>query len=237
MKKILMIMLTVVMASFGQEDANANLLSNAGIDAPGTGPVVDDWTLDFSKTISGPTTDLLTLEPFADRVAPAGQGGFFKAFQGDLGSGDLATAHVYQEVAGNAGLEYTFSGYAGSGAGFSGLLSGTVTQAVFAIEFDNDNDFGNGAISTSVVDLLANGLGAGPGASFGYDQFSVSAIAPVGTTVVRVRASMIDGYNNPAGGDQAFVIDDFSLTATAIPEPSSAILILTAMAGLIRRRS
>lgn len=62
------------------------------------------------------------------------------------------------------------------------------------------------------------------------------ATAPDGTAFVRARASMIDAMANPAGGGQAFVVDDFTLTA--IPEPASAALCLlgAVLLGVVRRR-
>lgn len=43
---------------------------------------------------------------------------------------------------------------------------------------------------------------------------------------------MIGGENNPAGGGQAFVVDDFVL----VPEPSTAALAAAGVLGLLRRR-
>ncbi len=86
--------------------------------------------------------------------------------------------------------------------------------AEFAVEFLNG---ANSVIGGSVLNLNAAGLFVPNGQPFNYKQYSVAATAPVGTVSVRARASMIDGISNPAGGGQAFVIDDFVL---AVPEPS-----------------
>jgi hypothetical protein len=49
---------------------------------------------------------------------------------------------------------------------------------------------------------------------------------------------MLNAYGNPAGGDQAFVVDSFELVRT-IPEPASLVLVGLSVVGLIgiRRRS
>ena len=218
--------------------ASANLLLNAALDSPGGGATIDDWTKDESKTFSGPTSDLITLEPWAGPsptpVTANDEGGFFKAFQGNVTTGDLATCHLTQDVAGAAGLTYLLSGWAGAEANYSGFIPGTATQSQLAIEFDDDNDRGNGILGDSVLDLQAAGLGGVAGVAFGYQQFAVSGTAPAGTTVVRARVSMIDGYGNPAGGGQAFVIDDFSLSV--VPEPASLTLIGLGLLGLVALR-
>lgn len=218
--------------------AKANLLSNGSFDLPGPGLPITDWVKDESKTFSGPTTDLITLEPWAGPaptpVTAGDQGGFFKAFQGNITTGDLATAHVYQDVPGTAGMKYILTGWAGSEANYSGNIPNSVTKSQLAVEF---LDAGNAIIGGSVLDMV---LGTGNGSSipaFGYQQYSVSAVAPAGTANVRARVSMVDGYGNPAGGGQAYVVDDFTLTA--VPEPATFALVGLAVAGLvgIRRRS
>ena len=57
--------------------------------------------------------------------------------------------------------------------------------------------------------------------------------APPGTAFVRARTSLINGLSNPAGGGQAFVVDDF----TFVPEPAVlTALALTAAGAALRRR-
>ena len=45
---------------------------------------------------------------------------------------------------------------------------------------------------------------------------------------------MIDAFNNPAGGGQAFVVDQFELTA--VPEPTSLVLAGLSLVGLLGMR-
>jgi hypothetical protein len=104
---------------------------------------------------------------------------------------------------------------------------------LFSIEFfDAASSFLGGA----VLDLAAAGLGTPNGQPFSYNQYSLSATAPGGTASVRVMISMVNAYANPLGGGQAFVVDDFELSA--IPEPTTAALLgmgLLAFAAMRRR--
>jgi len=134
---------------------------------------------------------------------------FFKPFTGNVANGD-ATGHLYQDNPATPGTTYTLTGWAGAEANYSGLIVGTRTRSEFAIEF---LDSANVIIGSSVLDLGANGLGAANGNPFNYKQYTVSATAPANTVTVRVRASMINAFANPAGGGQAYVVDDFELTA------------------------
>jgi len=107
-----------------------------------------------------------------------------------------------------------------------------VSDAVFALDF---LDSGGGLISSATLSLLPN-LFVANGQPFNYKQYSLSATAPANAMTVRARASMIDGLSNPAGGGQAFVVDDFVL----IPAPSTGFglaLINVAVLGRRRRRN
>jgi hypothetical protein len=219
------------------------------------------WVNEGTRSTSGPYEDEMSSEAFAgDPPTPdtaegnglpgpdgCGEnqfdcGVFFKPFSGTLPNtqfpaGNFATGHLYQAVPGTPGLTYTLSGWAGAEPNYSGLIPATITRSEFAIEFDNDNDRSNGFISSVVLDLVADGMTGGPAPARGYGEHSVSGVAPLGTAFVRARASMIDAYGNPAGGGQAFVIDDFSLTA--VPEPASMIMLFVGAVGMLgfaRRR-
>lgn len=219
-------------------------------------PKPDVWSNFGSRTNTGAYEDEMSSEPWAGPApTPVTTGGnglpspdgcgqgnldcavFFKPFTGNLQTGDLATGHLYQDVPGIAGKTYSLEGWAGAEANYSGLIPATVTRSQFAIDFDNDNNRANGVISSVIVDLAAAGLGTPNGQPFNYKKYTVSGVAPAGTTVVRARASMIDAYGNPAGGGQAFVIDDFTLAL--IPEPTTLTISLISVLGLLgfaRRR-
>ena len=96
--------------------AKADLLTNGNLDAA-LGAPIPGWTLDEFKTFSGPTTDLITTEPWIE-IAPitngggdADAGGFVKAFQGNATTGDLANLNMYQDVAGACGHEVSLDGH------------------------------------------------------------------------------------------------------------------------------
>ena len=121
-----------------------------------------------------------------------------------------------QDNPGIPGKEYKLTGWAGAEAN---VLMG---DAVFALEF---LDGGGIEIPASGAELsLLPTLFVDNGEPFDYKQYTLSAIAPAGTVFVRARVSMIDAIANPAGGGQAFVVDDFTLEV--VPEPSSVALAL-----------
>ncbi|HEY4232032.1 MAG TPA: hypothetical protein VGM76_01270 [Lacipirellulaceae bacterium] len=124
-----------------------------------------------------------------------------------MSAGDLANVDLYQDVAGQPGIKYMLTGWAGAGSSYSGLLVGGATHSLFAIDFLNSSQ---AVIGGATLDLQPAGLGNPNGNPFGYAQYSVSAVAPAGTAFVRSRSSMINGFNN-SPGDQAFVVDSFDL--------------------------
>ena len=172
----------------------------------------DNWVVNASRSISGPLSDGASSENFANVFQPSGFGLFYKAFQGTLATGDLANVDLYQDVSGQPGVKYKLTGWAGAESSYSGLVVGGETHSLFAIDFLNASQT---VIGGATLDLQAAGLGNPNGNPFAYAQYSVSAVAPAGTTFVRSRSSMIGGYNNSPGG-QAFVVDSFDLESIQI---------------------
>jgi hypothetical protein len=209
-------------------------------------PKPQNWQNIGTRTIGGPYEDEMSSEPWAgpaptpvttDGAAnpphPEGCGGddcavFFKPFSGNVANGP-ATGHLIQDVPGVPGQGYTLTGWAGAEA--NAMMGG----AEIALEFLNG---GGGVIGGTVVNLLPT-LFVDNGEAFDYKKYTAAGVAPAGTAFVRARASMIDAVSNPAGGGQAFVVDDFSLTDGIIPEPATAALVLLGlmgMMGFVRRR-
>ncbi len=193
-------------------------------------PKPDVWVYSGSRTISGPFEDGLSSEPWAGPAptpvttdgnlnppSPEGCGGpdcavFFKTFTGNLITNGPATVHLYQDNPATPGLLYVLSGWAGAES------NALMADAQFAVEFLNG---GGGVIGGSTLSLMPT-LFVPNGQPFNYKQYTLSAVAPLGTVFVRARASMIDATSNPAGGGQAFVVDDFTLDV--VPEPTSLLL-------------
>jgi hypothetical protein len=234
MRKLnLFAILALAALSAGAANA-ADLLTNGNLDA-GVAGSLPGWTLDESKTFSGPTTDLVTSEGFIE-IAPitngggdADEGGFVKAFNGNSTTGDLATLNMYQDVPGSAGMKYLLTGMIGAGINYSGLVANTATRTLLTIEFDNNTNRGDGIISSVTTDVQAGGLASGPCCAFGAQQFMAMGVAPAGTTSVRALFTAANMFStlNP---DQAAFIDDFSLVK--VPEPASIVLGLVAAAGV-----
>ena len=230
-----------------------NLLVNPGLDDPPVheGTTATGWTLQTFRTNSGPT-DTANFPTFADRIAPAGRGLWYRAFLGTIA--DPAQAHLSQIVPAIPGQPYRFAGWAHFEsyypAGLDNLNSGTgppdptndgpasPTDNVFALEF---LDAANNVLAGSVqIELRANGqTNDSDTAMRDWMEHTLTGTAPAGTVNVRVRASMVNGVLNPGVNPQSAFVDDFSLTV--IPEPSSVILglisiALTGCLGFVRRR-
>jgi hypothetical protein len=186
------------------------------------------WVLAASRGANLAFDDAASSEAFAD-VDGGGWGLFFKAWMGnppwDPTAGSV-NAHIYQDVPGKPGVKYTLTGWWGAEYNYSGFVT-PGANAIFALDFLNG---GGGLISSAQLDLEAAGLG-GPNAGLNYEQFMVTATAPVGTVTVRARGSMLDGVFNVDPG-QALVTDAWSL----VPEPGTALLGSLALLGLVLRR-
>jgi hypothetical protein len=259
MNRALTLVLAIGLVAVAAGLAHAqNLLTNGNLDLTQATVIVDnpEPTADFflpkpqvwqnigTRTISGPYEDEMSSEPWAGPAPtpvttdgnsnpphPEGCGGpdcgvFFKPFSGNATNG-AATGHLQQAVPGLPGKRYELRGWAGAEPNFLG-------EGVFAIDFLNS---GGNPIGSVELNLNAAGLLTDNGQPFDYKQYVVAGISPAGTTSVRARASMLNAMGNPAGGGQAFVVDDFTLLQ--IPEPTglaiSMIAVLGSM-GLVRRR-
>lgn len=223
--------------AWGTSVANAFLLSNGNLDITSVGPQAlatpTGWNVISILPGTPGFNDGASSEPWNNVSAAGGSGVFFKTFFGDGGSSNL-TVHLFQDNPATPGVSYTLTGWAGAGPGYSGFVPGGPTKSELALQFF---DAGSSIIGGSVLDLVPAGLGTGttPGLGFGYKEFSVSAIAPVGTVSVRSRLSVINAYDVPGAGDAAFVGDYFTL----VPEPTTAVLVglgLAAFVGIRRRR-
>lgn len=240
MKRILSLSV-LALGLCGISSANANLLLNGSLDltqpveiVPGFFlPKPTNWVNEGFRSITGPYEDEMSSEPWAGPApTPVTTGGelgqdyavFFKAFSGNGANGAM-TGHLYQDVIATPGMSYTLTGWAGAEANL--LASG----AELALEFF---DSGNSLIQSSTTSLFPS-IFVDNGQPFNYKQFTVSGIAPVNTAYVRSRVSILNGIPNPAGGGQAFVVDDFELTA--VPEPGSTALGVLSVLGAFALRS
>jgi hypothetical protein len=188
-----------------------------------TGPYEDELS---SENWAGPAPTPVTRNGFNETTGHFNRqdwGVFFKPFSGNPVDG-AATGHLYQDVPALTGWIYTLTGWAGAEANFM------AADAQFAIDWIG----AGGGVMGSVVLSLMPTLTVPNAQPFNYKQYTVTGIAPVGATHVRARISMIDGMPNPAGGGQAFVVDDFVMTA--VPEPGTIAALGLGALLLARRR-
>lgn len=241
--------LSIGLALLGSAFASANLLANGDLDVKYNQEIVsgfflpkpDGWMNVGMRAISGAYEDEMSSEPWAGPaptplttngknvttgdVTNDDWGVFFKPFSGNTTDG-AATGHLYQDTAALGGTTYTLTGWAG------GEANVMMENAVFALDFF---DGSGGPLGGSQLSLMPT-LTTANGEAFSYKLYSLSALAPTGTTVVRSRVSMINGMSNPNGGGQAFVVDDFVLTES-VPEPATmTVLAIGGLAALARKR-
>jgi hypothetical protein len=235
MKRQLALFATIGLAALGTSVAHAAVsLSNGNLDSVSisgqTLATPTGWIASATRSVSGPFSDGLSSETFANVLDPGGYGVFFKPFQGT--ATDKITAGLYQDNPATPGVTYTLTGWAGAGAGYIGLTDPTVGSQ-FHLQFLNA---ANTVIGDTTLNLVVNGqhvLGSPNGSNpFGYFDYTLSATAPAGTTSVRALATMVNAYGNPAGGDQAFVVDAFTL----VPEPSVVSLAVLGLGSLLAFR-
>jgi hypothetical protein len=235
MKRQLALFVTTAFIACGVGVAHADLLANGTLDLTAvsgqTLPTPASWIASATRSVSGPFSDGLSSETFANVLAAGGSGVFFKPFQGT--TTDKLTASLYQDNPATPGLTYTLSGWAGAGTGYIGLTDPTVGSQ-FHLQFLNA---ANNVIGDTALNLVVNGqhvLGSPNGGNpFGYFDYTLSATAPAGTVSVRALATMVNAYGNPLGGDQAFVVDAFTLN---VPEPSVISLAALGLGGLLALR-
>jgi len=242
MKRQLTLFVITGLLACGSSVANANLLSNGNLDVTSisgqTLATPTGWIASANRSGTGPFSDGLSSENFANVLAPGTTnvwGVFFKPFQGQAVTNTI-TAKLFQDNPATPGLSYSLTGWAGAGANYIGLTDPTV-GSFFHLEFFNAASV---LLSDNALNLTLAGLGSGaptpPATGFGYHPFTLNGTAPATTAFVRVLAEMDNAYNNPLGGDQAFVVDAFDLEI--VPEPSVISLAGLSIAGLLvlRRR-
>jgi len=238
MRKLFSLVAAVSVLTLAASSAQAqNLLANGTLDSTAVSSQVlatpTNWDVIATGAIIGAFNDGASSEEFAGNpptpdtgVGPADKGLFYKAFTGTAARGPM-TVHLQQDNAAIVGQRYQLNGWAGAEANF--LAAG----AEMAIEF---LDGGLSVIGGTTLNLVPT-LFVANGQPFNYKNYFLSSVAPAGTIGVRARVSMLGGTPNPAGGGQAFVVDDFELKAIA--EPTSlglAGLGLAALAVVRRRR-
>ena len=190
--------------------ARANDLANPGFETNPTDVTPGDW-FKFSGTCCG-ADPLTTATSVHSTVEPRSGTGHM-----DLSaSGPFAFAGVFQDlgIVINPGDEVTFSGWHKS------VLDPYLGTREAKIEW-------HGAPQLRVDTVV---LGTS------YEQFSISGIAPAGTTGATITYAL-STFNAGAGATQVY-IDDFDVSIVRVPEPSTVLLGSLALIGfVVRRRS
>jgi hypothetical protein len=257
--RIVVLVVALSIVSTKSTQAAVDLLLNGNFDATHsvefdplrypeqTNEYPDHWEMDSDFNVPSPFLDGFTAElwaggPNSPDTGPEDRGIFFKSFYGGAPfPGDLnptITTHMTQDVPGVVGSTYTLKGWAAAESNYSGfLLAGG--QTFFALEFLNG---GGGVISSVELDLEASGLAVNPRdatieSPWNWQEYVLVGVAPAGTAEVRTRVSVVDGFYSFDPG-QAFIVDDFSLDVTPVPEAGTALMAVMGM-GLVamaRRR-
>jgi hypothetical protein len=196
-----------------------------------TGPYEDEMS---SEPWAGPAPTPVTTDGNLNPPHPEGCGGpdcavFFKPFSGDAGTTNgAATGRLFQDNPAVPGMLYQLRGWAGAEA------NALMADATLSIRFLNGANADIGGATLSMLPTLFTPNGE----PFNYKLYQVLAVAPAGAVTVRADVAMIGAMGNPAGGGQAFVVDDFSLQYH-VPEPTTIVLGalgLVGMMGFARRR-
>lgn len=188
--------------------AQANELANPGFETNPTDVTPGDW-FKFAGTCCG-ADPLTTAASVHSTVEPRSGTGHMHLSM----SGPLAFAGVFQDlgIVINEGDAVTFSGWHKS------VLDPYLGTREAKIEW-------HGAPQLRVDTFV---LGTQ------YEQFSISGVAPAGTTGATITYSL-SSFNPGAGATQVY-IDDFDVTIERIPEPSTALLGGLALLGFVARR-
>ena len=204
----------------------ADLLINGNLDDPPDHEtdVATGWTLEEPDVDQfGDPVNSATFASFANHTPGGERGLWLRSFEGGLGGDEPLTvdAHLYQDVAGVAGVQYTLSAWFRMEENYSGLDPLAPTHTLLALEFRD------GVGSPLFIAELDIDVAYNPDNT--WQQFTVISIAPIGTATVRVRASMIDGVFADTNPQSAFV-DDFVLV------PAPGVFGLLGIAALSPRR-
>jgi hypothetical protein len=180
------------------------------------------WTVQGTKSISGPFLDGGDSETFCNVSPPSdpnGYGFFFKPFSGSINTNsalnDLLTVALFQDNAATPGTKFTLSANVSCEANYSGLFAtnSPVPKTVFFVNF---YDSGGNLLATNEYDLVANGMStAGVGGLATSILTTPQYTAPAGTAKVRAGEQLRNVYSTT--GQQSTFADNFDLEAIAPP--------------------